>query len=331
MMKIRYVRDARTAHPTGDPSFAVKQCMPGAVPEDESDPFLMCDEFGPTPSSGAHGDDSDEGFDVAWHPHHGMEILSYMIEGRGRHADSLGNRETFDSPGFQWLSVGSGIEHAEGGGTPLGQRVHGFQIWIRMPIERMEDDPRYGIVNPTEIPVVPLDAGLVRVIAGALGDVVGPAQYAVTVQILDVELEAGAEWVYECPGDMDNAMLYAFMGSSTVNGATALRRQQILRFDTSEARKATEARFHGQDDPGEHLLAWSFRVLFKTEPDEVLPELSERALPTPTSAVGLQGYHQEAQEVKSRVHRDATQVSIRARRTIVSRAFFSSRKLPLDA
>merc|ERR1712083_131744 len=104
----------------------------------------------------------------------------------------------FDAPGFQWLSVGSGIEHAEGGGTPAGQSTHGFQIWLRMPIERMEDDPRYGTVSGDQIPCVNLDQGRVRVIAGPLGDVVGPAEFSVTVQMLDVELEPGAEWMYTC-------------------------------------------------------------------------------------------------------------------------------------
>ena len=59
-MAIRYVRNSNTAHPTGDPSFAVQQCIPGVVPEAEADPFLMCDEFGPTPSKGAYPDDRDE-------------------------------------------------------------------------------------------------------------------------------------------------------------------------------------------------------------------------------------------------------------------------------
>ena len=104
----------------------------------------MCDEFGPKTSRGAHGTDSDSGFEVAWHPHHGMDILSYFVAGNGRHADSLGNREIFRSPGFQWLSVGSGIEHAEGGGTPEGELEHGFQIWLRMPTAKMRDAPRYG-------------------------------------------------------------------------------------------------------------------------------------------------------------------------------------------
>lgn len=239
-MKVLAVRPACAAQPTGDPKFTVQQCMPGAFSESESDPFLMCDEFGPSLSKGAYGNNTDEGFDVAWHPHHGMDILSYIVEGRGRHADSLGNRETFDSPGFQWLSVGSGIEHAEGGGTPEGERTHGFQIWLRMPTANMEDDPRYGIVNPEEIPTVKLDNGLVRVVAGPLGDVLGPARFAVTVQILDVDLAPGANWEYSCPDTMDNVIFYGYKGSCKINGTTALKAQHAARFDpTSGSRFAT--------------------------------------------------------------------------------------------
>jgi len=232
-MRIRYVRDSKTAFPTGDPSFAVQQSMPAIVPEAEADPFLMCDEFGPTPSKKAYGNDTDAGFDVAWHPHHGMDILSYMVEGYGRHADSMGNRETFASPGFQWMSVGSGIEHAEGGGTPAGENTHGFQIWLKMPKDKMKDKPRYGTVQPDDIPTVPLgDGGLVRVIAGPLGETVGPAQFAVTVQILDVELKPNEEFAYSRPDGIDNVMFYGFKGAATLNGSDAIRAQQICRFDT---------------------------------------------------------------------------------------------------
>ena len=104
-MGVRYIKPSKTAYPTGNPDFVVQQSMPGVVPENESDPFLMCDEFGPTPSKGGFGNDTDRGFNVPWHPHHGMDILSYMVAGNGRHADSMGNRETFRSPGFQWMSV----------------------------------------------------------------------------------------------------------------------------------------------------------------------------------------------------------------------------------
>jgi len=211
----------------------VQQSMPAIVPEAEADPFLMCDEFGPTPSKKAYGNDTDAGFDVAWHPHHGMDILSYMVEGKGRHADSMGNRETFDSPGFQWMSVGSGIEHAEGGGTPAGENTHGFQIWLKMPKDKMKDEPRYGTVQPTDIPTVPLaDGGVARVIAGPLGETVGPAQFAVTVQILDVELKPNEEFAYSRPDGIDNVMFYGFKGAAVLNGSDSIKAQQICRFDT---------------------------------------------------------------------------------------------------
>ena len=65
LMTVRYVRNANRATPTGDPSFVVQQSMPGPVSEEEADPFLMCDEFGPTVSQGAHGTDSDQGLFTA--------------------------------------------------------------------------------------------------------------------------------------------------------------------------------------------------------------------------------------------------------------------------
>jgi len=165
----------------------------------------------------------------------------------------MGNRETFSSPGFQWMSVGSGIEHAEGGGTPKGENTHGFQIWLRMPTAKMQDDPRYGTVEGDAIPTVQLDGGLVRVIGGPCRDVVGPAAFAVQVQILDVELQPGGRFDYECPAEMDNVMFYAFKGSGTLNGDTAMRAQQVCRFDTS-----TGARFATIEAGGRGFRAMVF-------------------------------------------------------------------------
>jgi len=103
-----------------------------------------------------------------------------------------------------------------------------------MPIANMEDDPRYGIVGPAAIPTVDLGgSSLVRVIAGPLGDVVGPAEFGVTVQILDVELAPNAEWAYTCPEGMDNVVFYSFKGSGLINQEAKIKAQQIVRFDTS--------------------------------------------------------------------------------------------------
>ena len=100
-------------------AYKVMQAFPAGFTAEESDPFLMMDHFGPKLSKGKISD--PDKFPVGWHPHRGMDIMTYLIEGVGRHADSLGNRGEFKSPGAQWISVGSGIEHAEGGGSPVSK------------------------------------------------------------------------------------------------------------------------------------------------------------------------------------------------------------------
>jgi redox-sensitive bicupin YhaK (pirin superfamily) len=102
-MAVMAVRRAKVTHPTGDPSFSVMQAFPSAFKAQDSDPFLMCDAFGPSVSDGI--EKNPDKFPVQWHPHRGMDILTYLTQGVGRHADSLGNRETFASPGMQWISV----------------------------------------------------------------------------------------------------------------------------------------------------------------------------------------------------------------------------------
>merc|ERR1712124_232868 len=74
-------------------------------------------------------------------------------KGTGRHGDSLGNRGTFSAPGMQWMSVGSGVEHAEGGANEKGEESQGFQIWINVPSQHKMDDPDYGTVGNEEMPV----------------------------------------------------------------------------------------------------------------------------------------------------------------------------------
>jgi hypothetical protein len=128
IMQVVKCLPAVTTFPTGDKSFAVQQGFPQPISAEEADPFLMCDHFvrapslfcaarlhvfvswhvmfalalqGPSPQpKRSWGEDE---FPVGWHPHRGMDILTYIVQGQGRHADSLGNRCTFDSPGMQWI------------------------------------------------------------------------------------------------------------------------------------------------------------------------------------------------------------------------------------
>lgn len=216
LMPILHVAEAVTAHPFGDER-SVNQAFPSAVPAEITDPFLMCDDFAMTSTSLARHPDY---FPIKWHPHAGFDIVSYIKSGVGRHGDSLGNRETVASPGLQWMNCGSGIEHAEGGGTRPGEQFVGFQIWVNVPAERKRDTPQYGTVPPQEIAPITLAPGVaVRLIAGPLGKRVGPFRtVAENVQILDFELMPETTTTHEIPEGMDCALLYVYGGGGSVEG-----------------------------------------------------------------------------------------------------------------
>jgi redox-sensitive bicupin YhaK (pirin superfamily) len=229
MMPLHKLRPASVAHPFGDER-TVQQAFPGAINEKEADPFLMCDYFN-LPSSGpvSHPDD----FPVDWHPHRGMDILSYLRTGVGRHGDSLGNRETFESPGMQWMSVGSGVEHGEGGGTPKGETTQGFQIWLNVPSKDKMLDPIYGTEAPEDIPQTQVAPGaMARLLAGPMGDRVGAFKSKAFVQVIDFDLEPGAAIVHEIPTSMDTCILFVYEGDAVVAGQ-GVARQSVVQLDAS--------------------------------------------------------------------------------------------------
>eukprot|EP00802_Teleaulax_amphioxeia_P008087 Tamp_08095.p1 GENE.Tamp_08095~~Tamp_08095.p1 ORF type:complete len:388 (+),score=87.72 Tamp_08095:3-1166(+) len=238
MMPVLGVRPGKVTHPTGDPKFSVMQAFPAGFSAEEADPFLMCDEFGPMASPGPETDPDE--FPVDWHPHRGMDLLTYMLEGVCRHADSMGNRESFPAPAMQWTSAGSGIEHAEGGGTPAGQNNHGFQIWINVPSALKMNDPAYGTHPEQEIPLYAHPGGVqVRVLAGPFQHGTfaarGPFRTVVDVQMLDVVLQPGALFEHDLPLAYDNCLVYAYgkKGIMSKVGGTLIKPGSIARMDVS--------------------------------------------------------------------------------------------------
>jgi len=229
MMKIKKIPKAGVAHPFGDER-TVQQAFPSAVTEKEADPFLMCDYF--NMKSDGPVDHPDK-FPVDWHPHRGMDILSYLRTGLGRHGDSLGNRETFATPGMQWMSVGSGVEHAEGGATAKGEIRQGFQIWLNVPAKHKMEDPDYGTEPPDAIPQEQVAPGAkARLLAGPMGERTGAFKSKAYVQIVDFDLEPGASLTHTIPESMDNCMLYIHEGAATVAGQT-IPPQSVVVFDAS--------------------------------------------------------------------------------------------------
>ncbi len=152
----------------------------------EFDPFLMLDAFDATDPK-----DYIKGF--PWHPHRGIETVTYLIEGEIEHGDSMGNKGSINDGCCQWMTGGSGIIHQE---MPKPSNLMlGTQLWINLPKKHKMTDPAYRDIRPPQIPVVKGEGKEVRVISGTYEDVSGPEQgdYVRTLY-LDVKLEKGTEF-----------------------------------------------------------------------------------------------------------------------------------------
>ena len=155
------------------------------------DPFLMLDDF--------RSDDPDKyrsGF--PWHPHRGIETITYMLCGTVEHGDSMGNKGVISSGDTQWMTAGSGIIHQE---MPHGDsrgRMEGFQLWANLPRSHKMMEPRYRDVKCSQVPQVKLGNGvLIKVICGTVGEQRGPVNDIVTrPEYLDVTVPAHTEFVH---------------------------------------------------------------------------------------------------------------------------------------
>ena len=147
------------------------------------DPFLLFDDF-----SSSIPEHYLAGF--PWHPHRGMETVTYILDGSVRHKDSLGNEGVIESGSLQWMTAGSGIIHEEMPESAHG--IRGFQLWVNLPKEKKMSKPRYQGLRGKQIPDVTLAPGAIaRVVAGTLAGVTGPLEsIAGSPLYIDVTLEA---------------------------------------------------------------------------------------------------------------------------------------------
>ncbi|MFI5414708.1 MAG: pirin family protein [Candidatus Lutacidiplasmatales archaeon] len=149
------------------------------------DPFLLLDHF-------RSSDPSDYVAGFPWHPHRGIETVTYMLNGQVDHGDTLGNRGTIDSGDVQWMSSGSGIMHQEMPRRMEGT-LDGFQLWVNMPSRSKMSTPEYRGVRGSAFPTVNTDSGTrVKVVAGTYEGAVGPVdQLPVDPTYLDVTVRPG--------------------------------------------------------------------------------------------------------------------------------------------
>lgn len=176
---------------------------PGEVPF--ADPFLLLDDF--------HSENPQDylpGF--PWHPHRGIETVTYMIRGVVEHGDSIGNKGVIDSGDVQWMTAGSGILHQE-----MPQEYHGmmqgFQLWVNLPSKKKMTDPRYRDVKKEQIPTISPAKGVdVKIVAGRLDGTEGPVRdLVVGTEYLDISVGPGNEFVHHVP-ETNTVFAYVFEG-----------------------------------------------------------------------------------------------------------------------
>ncbi len=185
-MSIRAVKRVVPSTPTMEGAGVRLRRAFGFGDTSEFDPFLMMDDFrGDTPA------DYSAGF--PWHPHRGIETITYVLAGEVEHGDSLGNRGVLGPGSVQWMTAGRGILHQEmPRGDALG-RMHGFQLWANLPSSLKMTAPRYQDIVGRDIPEVTDDDGTkVRVICGDFWGVKGPVEgVAAEPRYLDVSVPPG--------------------------------------------------------------------------------------------------------------------------------------------
>lgn len=203
----------------------------------EFDPFLLLDDFrSDEPSEYVKG--------FPWHPHRGMETITYVLRGEVEHGDSLGNLGVISAGDVQWMSAGSGIIHQEMPKGEVGGAMYGFQLWANLPAASKMTEPRYRGISASEIPEV-TDAGgaIVKIIAGAVGGVTGPVRDVVTrPEYLDVTIPPGASFTHPTPRG-HTVFAYVFEGQGVFDdkGASPIGNHSLVEFDDGDSVTAAAA------------------------------------------------------------------------------------------
>jgi redox-sensitive bicupin YhaK (pirin superfamily) len=183
--------------------------------DSEFDPFLLLDDF-----RSDVPEDYIKGF--PFHPHRGMETITYVLAGTVEHQDSLGNKGVIGPGDVQWMTAGSGIIHQEmPKGNGAGQ-MYGFQLWANLPHELKMTEPRYQEIHAGDIPVVSdADGTHVRVICGQFGATTGPVDgVAADPMYLDISVAPGAQKTFPVPAG-HHAFAYVFDGVGRFCNAAA--------------------------------------------------------------------------------------------------------------
>jgi len=213
-MSLRPIKQIIQTKPTIEGAGVKLQRAFGFGKTKEFDPFLLLDDF-----RNDNPDDYLAGF--PWHPHRGIETITYVLAGSVEHGDSLGNRGKMTAGDVQWMTAGSGILHQEMPKGDLEGRMHGFQLWANLPASLKMTKPRYQDIPSTAIPEVIDDDGTqVRVICGEFWGKRGPVEgVAADPNYLDISVPPNQRKRLKIEITR-NAFAYVFAGSGMFRDAS---------------------------------------------------------------------------------------------------------------
>jgi redox-sensitive bicupin YhaK (pirin superfamily) len=204
--RIRPVEQLYTARPTLEGAGVKLKRGFGFGEVGQFDPFLLLDDF--------HSDNPMDylaGF--PWHPHRGIETITYILRGEVAHGDSIGNSGVIRPGEVQWMTAGRGIIHQEMPKQYNGTLLWGFQLWANLPASKKMTEPKYQGITAGEIPQVELANGTkIKVICGEVGGTGGPVRgVAIDPEYLDVTVPAGGEFSHPLPEEK-SAFAYVLEG-----------------------------------------------------------------------------------------------------------------------
>jgi redox-sensitive bicupin YhaK (pirin superfamily) len=224
------------------------------------DPFLLLDHFGSD-----NPKDYIKGF--PWHPHRGMETVTYMWTGEVEHGDSLGNKGVIKLGDVQWMTAGSGIIHQE---MPLKYDglLQGFQLWVNLPAKKKMIEPKYRGIEREQIPVIQQNGLKIKVIAGRANGIDGPVRdLAIGIEYLDVELAAGKTFEHDTPR---NHTVFAYV----VNGSIKVHEKVVTFGHCAVFGEGDEVRISSKEgarflfvsgEPLKEPVAWRGPIVMNTQ------------------------------------------------------------------
>ena len=241
---------------------------------EKTDPFLMLDFFG-----SENPDDYIAGF--PWHPHRGIETVTYMLKGEVQHEDSLGNKGVIKGGDLQWMTAGSGIIHQEIPKVTNGL-MKGFQLWVNLPSKQKMTAPGYQEYSAESIPIVEDEKMRVKVISGRFGNIEGPVigNY-IQPLFLDIEINKNSELTIPVETD-HNLFTYIFEGEGFFGEEQKIQAGKLIIFSEGDFLKIKTGKSSIRllliaGKPLKEPVAWRGPIVMNTEEelDTAFRELQE--------------------------------------------------------